>query len=72
MYLYRHTPSGQSLVHWVAQLRTDGVHCQEPAGAGPVVFKVVTKTGAAFVSHGPVDVRLSFPTPTNGTKGACF
>ena len=28
IYLNRHTPSGQSRVYRVAQLRTDGVHCQ--------------------------------------------
>ena len=30
--LHRHTPSGQSRVYWVTQLRTDSVHCREPAG----------------------------------------
>ena len=29
---YRHTPSGQSQVYRVTQLRTDGVHCRESAG----------------------------------------
>ena len=28
-------------VHWVTQLRTDGVHCRESAGTGPVNLKVV-------------------------------
>ena len=37
----RHTPSGQSQVYRVTQLRTDGVHCRESAGAGPVNLKVV-------------------------------
>ena len=41
IYLNRHTPSGQSRVHRVTQLRTDGVHCRESAGTGPVVSKVV-------------------------------
>ena len=27
IYLNRHTPSGQSRVYRVTQLRTDGVHC---------------------------------------------
>ena len=36
-----HTPSGQSRVYRVTQLRTDGVHCREPAGTGPVNLKVV-------------------------------
>ena len=33
---HRHTPSGQSRVYRVTQLRTDGVHCRESAGTGPV------------------------------------
>ena len=37
IYLNRHTPSGQSRVYRVTQLRTDGVH----AGTGPVNLKVV-------------------------------
>ena len=32
------------------QLRTDGVHCRESAGADPVVLKVVRITGAAVFS----------------------
>ena len=41
IYLNRHTPSGQSRVYRVTQLRTDGVHCRESAGTGPVNLKVV-------------------------------
>ena len=41
IYLNRHTPSGQSRAHRVTQLRTDGVHCRESAGTGPVNLKVV-------------------------------
>ena len=37
----RHTPSGQSRVYRVTQLRTDGVHCRESASTGPVNLKVV-------------------------------
>ena len=37
----RHTPSGQSRVYGVTHLCTDGVHCQESAGTGPVNLKVV-------------------------------
>ena len=33
--LKRHRPSGQSRVYRVTRLRTDGVHCREPAGTGP-------------------------------------
>ena len=37
LFIYnRHTPSGQSRVYRVTQLRTDGVHCRESAGTGPV------------------------------------
>ena len=39
--LNRHTPSGQSHVHRVTQLRTDGVHRRESAGTGPVNLKVI-------------------------------
>ena len=41
IYLNHHTPSGQSRVYRVTQLRTDGVHCRESAGTWPVNLKVV-------------------------------
>ena len=41
IYLNRHTPSGQSRVYRVTQLRTDGVHCRESAGTRPVNLDVV-------------------------------
>ena len=41
IYLNHRTPSGQSRVYRVTQLRTDGVHCRESAGTGPVNLKVV-------------------------------
>ena len=47
--LNRHTPSGQSRVYRVRQLRADGVPCRESAGTGPVVLKVVHVTGAAIL-----------------------
>ena len=47
--LNRHTPSSQSRVSQVTQLRTDGVHCRESAGTGPVVLKVVPVTCAAIL-----------------------
>ena len=73
IYLNRHTPSGQSRVYRVTQLRTDSVHCRESAGTGPVNLKVVPVTGAALAGHrGPLHVRLSFPTPTIGMKRACW
>ena len=39
--LNRHTPSGQSRVCRITQLRTDGVHCRDYASTGPVNIKVV-------------------------------
>ena len=36
-----HTPSGQSRVYRVTQLRTDSVHCRESADTGPVNLEVV-------------------------------
>ena len=44
----RHTPLGQSRVYRVAQLRTNGVHCRDLAGTGPVVLNVVPVTGAVI------------------------
>ena len=38
--LNRHTPSGQPGVNRVTQLRTDGVHCREYAGTGPVNIRL--------------------------------
>ena len=38
IYLYHQTPSGQSRVYRVTQLRADGVHCRESADTGPVVI----------------------------------
>ena len=65
IYIYRHTPSGQSQFYRVTQLRTDGVHCQESAGTGPVNLKVVQfQTCAALAGHyGLINMRLSFPHP---------
>ena len=48
-FLCRHTPSGRSRVFRITQLRTDGIHCRESAGTGPVVLKVVPVTGAAIL-----------------------
>ena len=41
IYFNRHTSSGQSRVCRVTHLHTDGVHCRECAGTGPVNLKVV-------------------------------
>ena len=48
---YHHTPSGQTRVYRVTQLRTDGLHCRESAGTGPVVLRVVRVRGAVFASQ---------------------
>ena len=68
----RHTPSCQSRVYRVTQLCTDGVHCQESAGTGPVNLKVVPNecclgrspwTNAALAGHhGPINMRFYFRT----------
>ena len=49
IYLNIHTPSGQSRVYRVTQLRTDGVHCRESADTRPVVLEVISVTGAAIL-----------------------
>ena len=42
LFIYnRHTPSGQSQVYRVTQLRTDGVYCRDSVSTGPVNLKVV-------------------------------
>ena len=48
VHIYRQTPSGQSRVYRVMQLRADGVNCRESTGPGTVVLKVVRATDAAF------------------------
>ena len=71
-YLNRHTPSGQSRDYRVTRLRTDCVRCRE-SGTRPVVLKVVPVTGASLSSitmDRPINVRLSFLTPTIGMKWA--
>ena len=56
-YLNCHTPSSQSRVDRVTQLSTDGVHCRESVGTGPVNLKVVPNEYASL-----------FPKPTIGMK----
>ena len=65
-FLSRHTPSGQSRVYRVTQWRTDGVHCREPAGTGPVNLKVVLN--GCCLGRAPWTKYYSplFPTPTIG------
>ena len=52
-FCQHHTPLGQSRVYPVTQLCTDGVHCRESVGTGPVglVLKVARVTGAVFASR---------------------
>ena len=49
IYLNRHTPSIQSRVYRVTQLRTNGVHSRESTDTGTVVLNVVPVTGAAIL-----------------------
>ena len=53
IYLNHHTTSGQSRVYWVTQLRTDGVHCGESAGTGPVNLKVVPNECCLGIGRSP-------------------
>ena len=57
IYLNRHTPLSQSRVYRVTQLRTNGVP--------------VTRCCHFAGRHGPINVRLSFPTSTCGMNWAC-
>ena len=68
--LNRHTPSGQSRVYRVTQLRTDGVHCRESAGTGPVNLKVVPNECCLGRSPWTNQYAPLFPTPTVGMKRA--
>ena len=70
-YENRHTPSGQSRVYRVAQLRADGVHCRESAGTGPVVLKVVPVTGAAILQVTMDQLMYASLSRTLGMKWAC-
>ena len=53
----------KSRVYRVTQLRTDGVHCRESAGTGPVNLKVVPNECCLAGHHGPINLCLSFPHP---------
>ena len=60
----------KSQIYRVKQMRTDGVHCREHTGTGPVFPKAVPGTGAAFsgFTMSRLFVRLSFFTPTIGIQ----
>ena len=68
--LNRHTPSGESRVNRVTQFRTNGVHCREFAGTGPVNLKLVPNECCLgrFGQYGPIIMRLSFPHPLLTTR----
>ena len=66
MYSNSYTPSGQSRVHRVAQLRADGVHCRESAGTGPVNLKVVLDERALAGHRGLINIHISLPHPLFG------
>ena len=59
-----HNPLDQSRVYRVTQLRTDGVHCRESAGTGPVNLKVVPNEGCLGRSLWTNQFEPLFPTPT--------
>ena len=61
-----HTPSGQSRVYWVTQLRTDGVQYREFAGIGPVNLKVVPNGCCLGRSPWTNYYAPFFPIPTIG------
>ena len=72
LFIYNHhTLSGQSRVYRVTQLRTDGVHCRESAGTGPVNLKVVPNECRLGRSPWTNLYSPLFPTPTIGMNWAC-
>ena len=58
IYFNCHIPSSQPRVHRVTQLRTDGVHCRESAGKGPVFLKVVPVHCRESAGKGPVFLKV--------------
>ena len=69
--LNRHTPSGQSRDYRVTQLRTNGVHCRECPGTGPVNLKEVPNGCCLGRSSWTNEYASIFPTTTIGMKWAC-
>ena len=72
LYLNRHTPSGQPRVYWVAQLRTDGIHCWESAATGIINLKVVPNECWLGRSLWIIWYAPFFPIPTIDMKWACW
>ena len=69
--LNRHTPSGQSRVYRVTQMRTDGDHCRESTGTAPVNRKVVPNECCLGRSPWTNKYTPLFPKPNIGMKWAC-
>ena len=69
--LNRHTPSSQSRVYRVTQLRIHGVHCRESAGTGPVNLKVFLNEYCLGRSPWTHQYAPLIPTHTIGMKWAC-
>ena len=67
IYLYRQPTSSQSRVNHVTQVLTDGVHCLDFAGTGPVAIMVVPVTGAAFS-----DITIIMDQLIIVSLGGCF
>ena len=69
LFIYnQHAPSGQPRVYWFTQLRTDGVHCRESAGTGPVNLEVVPNECCLGRSTMSKYYSPLFPTLTIGMK----
>ena len=64
----RHTPSVQSRVYRITQMRTNDVHCRESAGTGRVNLKVVPNECCLGRSPWTNKYAPLFPTPTIGMK----
>ena len=71
IYLNRHTPSGQSRVYRVMQLRADGVHCRESASTEPVNLKAIPSECCLGRSPRTNEYAPLFPTPTIGMNWPC-
>ena len=58
-----------SRVYRVTEMRTDGVRCQESAGTGSVVLKLVLETDAAFSSVTMDLINVDMDMTVKGRKG---
>ena len=85
IYIYDHTPSGQSRFYRVTQLRTDGVHCREsvvskhnhcrtaPVQTGGPFFPpdLCLYKRRKFTVHGTVSYNMLFFKTYRGTMYYC-